>query len=214
MIDPEGRPLLSRTYGGMPAPPFPTVALLSTCASFAENVGMALRRVATEDVRAVFRRARGGLLFVVVSSDVADAEGHLQGLLKRCEDVATLVSGRAALDCGAKGNGPQRQKPLLRAVCPAFDRILEEQFPMPSVVLGTQHVLPNLNNNNNSGSDGGGNKKIALGGGASCGAHVERHTPFYATPNKCLAALLDLIERLTGCARKAICHFFTPKPET
>jgi len=36
---------------------------------------MALRRVATRDVRVVFRRAPGGLLFVLVASDLADCEG-------------------------------------------------------------------------------------------------------------------------------------------
>lgn len=149
VIDPEGRPLLSRTYGGMPQPPFPTVALLSTVAGFAENVGMALRRVATSDVRVVFHKASGGLLFILVASDLADSEGHLSGLLKRCEDVAVLTAGRAALDCSARGNGPTKQKPLLRAVCPALDRILEEDHPMPSAVLGTAHVLSKLNRRHN-----------------------------------------------------------------
>lgn len=153
VIDPEGRPLLSRTYGGMPQPPFPTVALLSTVAGFAENVGMALRRIATRDVRVVFRKASGGLLFILVASDLADSEGHLSGLLKRCEDVAVLTAGRTALDCSARGNGPTKQKPLLRAVCPALDRILEEDHPMPSAVLGTTHVLSKLNKRNNDNND-------------------------------------------------------------
>jgi hypothetical protein len=112
VIDPEGRPLLTRTYGGMPPVAFPTVALLSTVAGFADNVGMALRRITTKDVRVVFRKAEGGLLFILVASDLADVEGHLSGLLQRCEDVAVLLAGRPALDCGARGGGLHTFNPL------------------------------------------------------------------------------------------------------
>ena len=149
MVDRQGRPLLSRTYGGAPGPSFPTVALLSTVCGFADGVGMHLRRSAGDDdnSRVVFRRAPGGLLFVLVATDGdssggGDAEGHLFGLLRRCEDVVTLLSGRAALDCDARGNGPQKQKALMRAARPALDVILNEDRVMPCVVFDAAHVLP------------------------------------------------------------------------
>ena len=56
-LDEGGRPLLARVYGGVPPPSFPTVALLSSLFSYGENKGVSLQKIATTDVRMVFKRS-------------------------------------------------------------------------------------------------------------------------------------------------------------
>ena len=116
VVDPDGRPLLTRTYGGAPPPTFPTVALMSACVGYADHAGATLRRVATDDFRLAFRRAACGTLFALVTTVDDDDETSSETRLRRCERVLALVAGARDV----------RHKHAARAARACLDLVMHE----------------------------------------------------------------------------------------
>ena len=94
--------MLTRTYGGVASPSFPTVALLASVAAYADAAGTgALRRVSCDDgFQIAYRRSRGGVLWVLASGNGED-DATVDATLLMCERIAEGICGREALDCHA-----------------------------------------------------------------------------------------------------------------
>ena len=111
--------MLTRTYGGVASPSFPTVALLASVAAYADAAGTgALRRVSCDDgFQIAYRRSRGGVLWVLASGNGED-DATVDATLLMCERIAEGICGREALDCHAAARergGAQRMKLALGA---------------------------------------------------------------------------------------------------
>jgi len=146
-LDEGGRTLLARVYGGVPPPSFPSVALLSSLVSYGENMGVALQKIATNDVRIVFRRFDETLL-VIVTNDQASQDKHLEDMLQLVYNSVILLSGQEAL-LGPSGglpmpDTPQRDvdavKRIFRGAVSMIDYILREDHKP----LGLQVQLPEV----------------------------------------------------------------------
>lgn len=141
-VDPEGRSLLTRTYGGVAAPSFPTVALLASIAAYADAAGTgALRRVSCDDgFQIAYRRSRGGVLWVLASGNGED-NATVDATLLMCERIAEGICGREALNCHAAAKergGAQRMKLALGACVAAVDRAMDERAPPPFAPRGVR----------------------------------------------------------------------------
>ena len=145
-VDPEGRSLLTRTYGGVASPSFPTVALLASVAAYADAAGTgALRRVSCDDgFQIAYRRSRGGVLWVLASGNGED-DATVDATLLMCERIAEGICGREALDCHAAARergGAQRMKLALGACVAAVDRAMDERAPPPFAPCGVRRDRP------------------------------------------------------------------------
>ena len=145
-VDPEGRSLLTRTYGGVALPSFPTVALLASVAAYADAAGTgALRRVSCDDgFQIAYRRSRGGVLWVLASGNGED-DATVDATLLMCERIAEGICGREALNCHSAARergGAQRMKMALGACVAAVDRAMDERAPPPFAPLGVRRDRP------------------------------------------------------------------------
>ena len=142
-VDPEGRSLLTRTYGNVATPSFPTVALLASVAAYAEATGTgSLRRVSCDDgFQIAFRRSAGGVRWVLATAGDTD-ETRVDAMLMMCERIAEGVCGRDALNCdaGERRGGAQRMKMALGACVAAIDRAMDTRAP-PSFAPFGVHVM-------------------------------------------------------------------------
>jgi hypothetical protein len=135
--------LLTRTYGNVATPSFPTVALLASVAAYAEATGTgSLRRVSCDDgFQIAFRRSAGGVRWVLATAGDTD-ETRVDAMLMMCERIAEGVCGRDALNCdaGERRGGAQRMKMALGACVAAIDRAMDTRAP-PSFAPFGIHVM-------------------------------------------------------------------------
>ena len=124
--------MLTRTYGNVATPSFPTVALLASVAAYAEATGTgSLRRVSCDDgFQIAFRRSAGGVRWVLATAGRED-ETRVDAMLMMCERIAEGVCGRDALNCdaGERRGGAQRMKMALGACVAAIDRAMDTRAP-------------------------------------------------------------------------------------
>ena len=124
--------MLTRTYGNVATPSFPTVALLASVAAYAEATGTgSLRRVSCDDgFQIAFRRSAGGVRWVLATAGCED-ETRVDAMLMMCERIAEGVCGRDALNCdaGERRGGAQRMKMALGACVAAIDRAMDTRAP-------------------------------------------------------------------------------------
>ena len=87
--------MLTRTYGHVATPSFPTVALLASVAAYAEATGTgSLRRVSCDDgFQIAFRRSAGGVRWVLATAGCED-ETRVDAMLMMCERISEGVCGR------------------------------------------------------------------------------------------------------------------------
>ena len=135
--------MLTRTYGNVATPSFPTVALLASVAAYAEATGTgSLRRVSCDDgFQIAFRRSAGGVRWVLATAGDTD-ETRVDAMLMMCERIAEGVCGRDALNCdaGERRGGAQRMKMALGACVAAIDRAMDTRAP-PSFAPFGIHVM-------------------------------------------------------------------------
>ena len=135
--------MLTRTYGNVATPSFPTVALLASVAAYAEATGTgSLRRVSCDDgFQIAFRRSAGGVRWVLATAGDTD-ETRVDAMLMMCERIAEGVCGRDALNCdaGERRGGAQRMKMALGACVAAIDRAMDTRAP-PSFAPFGVHVM-------------------------------------------------------------------------
>ena len=135
--------MLTRTYGNVATPSFPTVALLASVAAYAEATGTgSLRRVSCDDgFQIAFRRSAGGVRWVLATAGCED-ETRVDAMLMMCERISEGVCGRDALNCdaGERRGGAQRMKMALGACVAAIDRAMDTRAP-PSFAPFGVHVM-------------------------------------------------------------------------
>ena len=169
--------MLTRTYGHVATPSFPTVALLASVAAYAEATGTgSLRRVSCDDgFQIAFRRSAGGVRWVLATAGDTD-ETRVDAMLMMCERIAEGVCGRDALNCdaGERRGGAQRMKMALGACVAAIDRAMDTRAPPSFAPFGVHEMNRTTNTETETERDDDASARTFVEGLASALPTVDR----------------------------------------